>query len=220
MPNCCVKPLTSDGWIRDSVCRWRHLMEELRPRWRPSQQAQPGNLILKGFGILHHIWTLKGSRPSCLMRDAGRRASHPRDSLDRGSFVPSISTEKKVTVVVSGWTTFDTNTTFCTNSRGSMHCKKLITGLLLRFNVPCNIVNGTDMVRQQFCAYWRLTIFVVDGLTMKGAGRRCCLQFKVADTTDRTKLVNRESKTLNSHEETQFAPTDLSAVDNIKLFIM
>ena len=47
-----------------------------------------------------------------------------------------------MTCVVSGWTTCDTYTTFCTNSPASMHCKRRITGRPLR--VPGYIVYGTD----------------------------------------------------------------------------
>ena len=131
MPNCRVNPSTSDGWIRDSECRWRHRREVRRSRAHllPSQQAQHGNPTLNGFEILRHTWTWTWrSRPFCLMRDAEGRAPLPRRHLHRGSFAPSTSAEKKVTGVVGGWTTCDTNTTFCTNSPVSMLWKRLKIG--------------------------------------------------------------------------------------------
>ena len=97
-------------------------------------------------------------------------------------FWPLNSINKKVTGVVSGWTTCDINTRFCTNFPVSMHCRRLIIGRLLQWTFLLTLCTVLIMVGQPFCAHGRLITFVALGLTMGDAPpfrwvRQCCFQF-------------------------------------------
>ena len=117
-----------------------------------------------------------------MTRDARKHEHNPRDSLDRGSFARLTPIVKMVTGAVSGWTTCDTSTVFCTTFLVFTLCKRSTIGRHLRWmclGLPCTVV---IMGEQPFCAHEKSTSFVAHALTMRDAppswwDRRCCSLF-------------------------------------------